>query len=276
MVLACSVLLSACAVGRDPHDPLENWNRGVFKFNDTVDRAFVKPVAEGYVKVVPQVARTGVSNFFSNLWDIPNAFNNFLQLKIADAVNDAARFMFNSTFGIFGLIDIASELRMPKHHEDFGQTLGYWGMGSGPYLVLPLLGPSTLRDAPAIVVDSLVEPVRQIDHIPTRNSLLAGRFFDARVNLLGASGFADQAAVDRYSFIRDIYLERRKQLIFGGKPARTVDPQAPPLRSKSRLEELEGDEDAPAAPTVPDAATAPPARLPDEASPPPSNDSAEH
>ncbi len=241
LALTCGILLSGCAVGRDPQDPLENWNRGVFGFNDAVDRALVKPVAEGYVKIVPQPARTGVSNFFSNLGDIPNAFNNFLQLKIVDAIQDVARFMFNSTLGIFGLIDVASAMNLPKHHEDFGQTLGYWGMGSGPYLILPFLGPSTVRDAPAILVDSLVDPVRQIDHIPTRNQLLAGRYFDARVNLLGASGFADQAAIDRYTFIRNIYLERRKRLIREGLP---VDPKHPAVPPKSRLQELDDEEDA--------------------------------
>jgi phospholipid-binding lipoprotein MlaA len=219
---------------------LENWNRGVFKFNDAVDRAVVKPAAEGYVKVVPQPARTGVTNFFSNLSDVPTAFNSLLQLKVGDAITDVTRFAVNSTLGFLGFIDVASALKLPKHREDFGQTLGYWGVGSGPYLVLPLLGPSTARDGPAIFVDSLVDPLWQTNDIVARNWLAAERFFDARVNLLGATGFAEHAAIDRYTFIRDIYLERRKNLILDGKDTRRPDPNAPP---KSRLQELDDDED---------------------------------
>jgi phospholipid-binding lipoprotein MlaA len=239
-LLTCSILLCGCAVGRDPQDPLENWNRGMFNVNDAIDRTIVKPVAEGYVKVVPQPARTGVSNFFSNLGDIPNAFNNFLQFKITDAIQDLMRFAFNSTLGIFGLIDIASSANLPKHHQDFGQTLGFWGIGTGPYLVLPLLGPSTVRDAPGLLVDSKVDPVWQLDHIPTRNSLAAARYFDARVNLLGASEFAEKAAVDRYTFIRNLYLERRKRPT---RDSAAADQKATAAPTKSRLQELDDDED---------------------------------
>jgi phospholipid-binding lipoprotein MlaA len=154
--------------------------------------------------------------------------------------------------GFLGFIDVASALKLPKHREDFGQTLGYWGMGSGPYLVLPLLGPSTARDGPAIFVDSLVDPLWQTNDVVARNWLAAERFFDARVNLLGATGFAEHAAIDRYTFIRDIYLERRKNLILDGKDMRRQDPNAPPAPPKSRLQELDDDEDGtPPAPKTP-------------------------
>ncbi len=221
-LIAVSVLvlvgtLSGCA-HNNPRDPLEPMNRGIYAFNDAVDSAVIKPIATGYKAVLPQFVRTGVSNFFSNLDDITVIINNILQLKIPQAASDTGRFLINTTVGVLGLIDVATHLGLEKHNEDFGQTLGYWGIGNGPYLVLPLLGPSTFRDGLGRWVDHFVDPILKEDHIRSRNQYIATRAVSNRAHLLDSEKVLDAAAIDRYSFLRDAYLQRRRNLVHDGNP----------------------------------------------------------
>jgi phospholipid-binding lipoprotein MlaA len=214
-------LLGGCASSGNPRDPFEPVNRVVYSINDGLDRAIAKPVAEGYRAVVPELARSGVTNFFSNLEDVWIMLNNLLQGKVESALDDMARVLVNSTVGLFGVVDVASDLGISKHNEDFGQTLGRWGVGSGPYVVLPFLGSSTLRDALGRgLVDMQGDIVRQLDHVPTRNSLLVTRLINTRANLLDASRIVEEAALDKYSFTRDAYLQRRENLVYDGNPPR--------------------------------------------------------
>jgi len=222
VLAACLLLLvgalSGCA-HTNTRDPLEPLNRGIFAFNDAVDNVVVKPVAMGYRAVLPQFVRTGVSNFFSNLDDITVIVNGFLQLKIPQAVSDSGRFLINTTVGVLGLFDVATHLGLEKHNEDFGQTLGYWGIGSGPYLVLPFLGPSSLRDGLGRWADyAFLDPVIQIDHMRTRNQVLALRATQYREQLLDSEKVLEAAAIDRYAFLRDAYLQRRRNLVYDGNP----------------------------------------------------------
>jgi phospholipid-binding lipoprotein MlaA len=213
--------LAGCATsGGNPADPLEPLNRVVFGFNDAADRAVIKPVARAYRAVLPGVVRTGVSNFFSNLEDIWISMNDVLQGKFQQGVDDFGRFLFNSTFGVAGLFDFASDLGFPKHNEDFGQTLGSWGIGSGAYLVLPILGPSTIRDGFGLLLDTQADLVFQIDGVPVHNSLYATRAVGTRANLLDASSVIEQAALDKYAFVRDAWLQRRRNLVYDGDPPR--------------------------------------------------------
>ena len=214
------IALAGCASPqvKNPADPLESFNRGVYQFNDTVDRAIAKPVAQGYNAVMPLPGKIMVSNFFSNLDDVIITANDLLQFKFAQAASDGARFLFNSTFGIFGLFDVAH--RLEKHNEDFGQTLGYWGIGSGPYLVLPILGPSTVRDGVGLYADSRPSRLRHVDHIRTRNQLYLTKAVNRRAQLLDQEKVLDTAALDRYEFIRDAYLLRRQSLVYDGNPPR--------------------------------------------------------
>ena len=211
-------LLSGCAsTNAPPADPLEGLNRGTYAVNDALDRAILKPIAQGYQTVTPQFVRSGVSNAFTNLGDVSVAVNSLLQGKVANAASDAGRFLINSTLGVLGLFDVATPMGLEKHDEDFGQTLGKWGVGSGPYLVIPLLGPSTLRDAAGRGVDSQLGWARQVDHIPTRNTATAVELVNVRANLLGAGESLDQAALDKYQFLRDAYLQRRLRAVYDGK-----------------------------------------------------------
>lgn len=225
--LPLAVLLMAlggCATGPDPRDPLEPFNRGVMKFNDEADRIVLKPVATAYRDVLPSPVRTGVSNFFGNLGDAWSAVNSLLQLKLQTAAESTMRFAFNSTFGLFGLLDIASEAGIERHKEDFGQTLGRWGMPSGPYLMLPLLGPSTLRDTAVLPVDYSGDLVRQVDRAEARDGLLGLRIVDTRANLLRAGNVLEEVALDRYTFVRDAYLQRRRvQILEGDVPQDPLD-----------------------------------------------------
>lgn len=217
--LVCSVLLSGCATGGLEEDPLEDFNRAVFAFNDAFDDAIAKPVARGYQTVVPDPADKAITNFFSNLEDVGTAVNNLLQLKVLRAFEDAGRVAFNTTFGLGGLIDFAGGLGMEKHQEDFGQTLGYWGARSGAYLVLPFLGPSSVRDAFGLAVDSFVfDPVFYINDTETAAALGGLRAVDQRADLLKTERIISQAALDRYSFIRSAYLQRRENQIQDGNP----------------------------------------------------------
>jgi phospholipid-binding lipoprotein MlaA len=207
--------LGGCATGPDAHprDPLEPFNRGVWKFNDAVDGAIVKPVAEVYRDVTPDLVRTGVSNFFGNLSDFWSFINATLQARPQEAVENLARFNVNTLLGLGGLLDIASEMGIDRTKLDFGQTMGRWGVPSGPYLVLPLLGPSSVRDVAGFSVESRGDLVMGINHIPARNSLYTLRLIETRANLLRASSMLEGAALDRYSFSRDFYLQRRESQI---------------------------------------------------------------
>ena len=216
LALAATGLISGCATGPDrkPGDPFEPMNRAVFQFNDKLDAYVARPVAQGYQKVTPQPLRTAVSNFFSNLGDLSNAANALLQLKITDATEDIVRFAFNSTFGLGGLLDWATPAGLPKHHEDFGLTLGHWGVPSGPYLVLPLFGPSTVRDSMGLVVDVKFNPLNYMEPA-LRNPLYVLQFVSVRSDLLGATDLLQAAALDKYSFVRDAYTQQRKARLRG-------------------------------------------------------------
>lgn len=208
-------LLAACATGPDanPRDPLEPLNRGVYQFNDAVDTAVLKPVATAYQKVTPSPVRTGVGNFFGNLGDLWSSVNAGLQLRPREATENLMRFSVNTVFGLAGVLDIASEMGIPRTRLDFGQTMGFWGAPSGPYLVLPIFGSSSVRDGTGLVVDSYGDPVSGLDHVSTRNSLTALRVVDTRAMYLRASSLLEDAALDKYSFTRDLYLNRRQSQI---------------------------------------------------------------
>jgi len=219
-LLACTCMVAGCATGSNPRDPYENFNRKVYSFNEGVDKAVLKPVAKGYVAVVPGVARRGVTNFFNNLGVIVTTFNDALQFKGTKVPVDFARFTTNVFFGLGGLIDVATELQIENRNEDFGQTMGYWGLNSGPYLVLPFFGPSSVRDGTGLAVDFVVSPFVYVkeDEAAIRWGLFALDIIDTRANLLQAETFLDEAAIDRYSFLRDSYLQRREYLVYDGNP----------------------------------------------------------
>ena len=217
-----ALLLTACASippgsTADPRDPFERYNRAMFSFNKTVDDKVLKPVATGYVDVIPDLVRTAISNFFGNIGDVWTAVNNYLQGKPRDGTNDLARVVLNSTFGIVGLIDVATPAGLVQHEEDFGQTLGVWGVKSGPYLVLPILGASTVRDGLARPVDLYADPITQIDSAGVENSLRALRLVDDRATLLYSTRMMEDAALDPYLFVRDAYLQRRESRVRDGK-----------------------------------------------------------
>lgn len=217
------VLLTGCATGptANPQDPLEPYNRSMFAFNDAVDRTVLKPVATAYRDNVPSLIRQGVNNFFANLEDAWSAVNNLLQFKGGAAAESFMRFNVNTFFGLAGVLDVASEMGMEKHPEDFGQTLGHWGMGPGPYVVLPLLGPSSVRDTVALPVDYKGDLVTHVEDISTRNSLTGLRIVDTRAKYLGLDKVMEQAALDKYSFTRDAYLQRRRSAVYDGNPPDT-------------------------------------------------------
>jgi len=215
--------LTGCATTssyRNPKDPLEPINRTVYKFNDTMDTIALRPMAQGYKAVVPPTGRTMVHNFFSNLDDVIVTVNDLLQFKFKQAFSDTGRVLINSTVGAVGLVDAASHVGYPKHDEDFGQTLGYWGVPPGPYLVLPFLGPSDVRDGIGRYVDSYPSQFRRIYSIRTRNQLYLLDAVSARAELLDQEGMLEGAALDEYSFIRDAYLSRRRNLVYDGNPPR--------------------------------------------------------
>jgi phospholipid-binding lipoprotein MlaA len=196
-------------------------NRKTHAFNEMLDENILKPLVTDYVNVVPAFVREGVNNFFNNLEDVGNGMNNILQGKPGEGASDLGRFVVNSVFGIFGLWDIASPLGMEKHDEDFGQTLGLWGVGSGPYLVLPFLGPSSARDAPARLVDpQFFLYTYGIDSNATGWIMWGTDKFRARANLIQAESVLSTAALDKYSFIRDAWLQRRRSQIYDGNPPR--------------------------------------------------------
>lgn len=219
-VSAVLSVLAACATGpqANPLDPLEPFNRGVTRFNDVVDENVLVPVATTYTRVLPSLVRTGVANFFNNVGDVWNLANNVAQAKLQNSAQTFMRLNVNTIFGLGGLLDIATEAGIDRHDEDFGQTLGYWGVGSGPYLVLPLLGPSTVRDAAALPVDRWGDPISHMNDVAWRNSLNVLNLVDTRAKYLRAGRLLDDAALDKYTFTRDAYLQHRRSDIYDGNP----------------------------------------------------------
>lgn len=238
-VLAVAVLSAGCATGpnANPKDPLEPMNRSISRFNDSLDENVLKPVATGYKDVTPDLVQKGVRNVFNNLSDIWSTVNNGLQLKGRDTAESLMRSVVNTVFGIYGIFDVATPIGLERHPEDFGQTLGAWGVPDGPYVVLPLFGPSTLRDTAGMPVDTSVDYVRNLDHIPTRNSAMGVRIVDKRAALLDASNLLSEAAIDKYSFTRDAYLQFRRNQVFDGNPPDEEDlpdPSAEPAAPSAK------------------------------------------
>lgn len=222
-LLLASLLMTGCSsISLSSYvqqkDPFESFNRGAYRFNDALDRAVLKPVAKGYSAAMPEAAKTLANNFFSNLDDVVVTANDLLQFKFKQAASDGCRVLFNSTFGLLGLINVTG--RLEKHNEDFGQTLGYWGMPSGPYLMLPFLGPSSVRDGTGLYADSFTSVISNTKHVPTRNSTWAVKGVNTRAGLLDQEKVLDDAVIDRYSFLRDAYLMRRQSLVYDGNPPR--------------------------------------------------------
>jgi len=203
----------------NPDDPFESFNRSMFAFNETVDEYAFKPVAKGYNFVMPDFASKGVSNFFSNVDDIVVFFNQLLQFKLAEAAATSARFVFNTTFGLLGLIDVATHMDLPKHNEDFGQTLAVWGVDSGPYLVLPFLGPLSVRDTAGLAVDwTYFDPIFKRQTLNQSLVTLTIKYIDIRAGLIKASNILDDTVPDKYAFVRDAWMLRREFLIYDGNP----------------------------------------------------------
>ena len=230
LVFALAVV-SGCATipkeQQDPRDPFESFNRGVYKFNDRLDRAVLRPTARAYRAVLPQFVRTSIGNFFSNINDVRVVVNQTLQGKLTTAYADFGRVAINSTLGVLGLFDIASEAGIEKHQEDFGQTLGWYGVPDGPYLMLPLFGPSNARDTVGFGVDWVTDPVFYVDPGGWRYGLSGGRVINRRADLLDVSDVL-KTTLDPYQFARDAYLQRRRNLVYDGKPPMDKDELLPP------------------------------------------------
>ncbi|MBK5930088.1 VacJ family lipoprotein [Halochromatium salexigens] len=208
---------------RDPRDPWQAYNRAMFKFNTDFDNAFFKPAAQGYQAITPQPIDQGISNFFNNLADITSAVNNALQFKLSRAGSDVGRLVINTTVGLVGFIDVASNMGIPSYKEDFGQTLGYWGIGDGPYFVMPILGPSSVRDTVGFAGDIIVDPLFNLNEDEIYWGLAVLRAIDARAEFLESGDLMDEAALDRYVFVRDAYLQRRRNLVHDGNPPADED-----------------------------------------------------
>lgn len=235
IALSLSLALAGCAT-TNRKDPLERFNRAMFQFNDVVDQAAVKPAAQVYI-TLPTFVQTGVGNFFGNLSDVGTAINNFLQGKAADGLSDVMRVAVNSTMGLGGVLDIGSEAGLPKHKEDFGQTLGKWGVRTGPYIVLPILGSSTLRDTLALPVDFQTDPWYYARPIHVRNPGTILRGVDQRAVVLDASNLIEEAALDRYVFVRDAYLQRRESKVRDGEsPASFYEDDVGPTLSEEDID----------------------------------------
>ena len=233
-LLALVALLSGCATIETARggpgqklDPWESWNRKVFGFNEALDVNLLKPVATAYADVVPSLVRQGVTNFFTNFSDAWSAVNNFLQGKIELGLQDVVRVSVNTIFGLGGVFDVASEMGIDHHYEDFGQTLGHWGFGAGAYIVWPLLGPSTVRETIALPLDRTVSPALVIDGGSGQVGISVLQLVNLRAGLLGAGKVVDDIALDKYSFIRDAYLQRRRSLVYDGDPPPEPEPPEP-------------------------------------------------
>jgi phospholipid-binding lipoprotein MlaA len=249
--LAMVLTISGCAT--TSNDPLEGVNRGVYKFNDVTDKALLKPVATAYKTITPTPIRKGFNNFFSNLGTITSVFNNLLQFKFANAFSEAGRFVINTTVGLAGFIDVAAMDNIPVHKEDFGQTLGFWGVGNGAYLVLPIIGPSTARDFTGLLLDTVTtDPItytHNIGEIRLHNQLRAAQLLDKRTELLDAKDLVDESSLDPYAFMRDAYLQRRASLVQDGLVPLDL------LKSDDGFEAA--DEDKPTEPATPATEPAP-------------------
>jgi phospholipid-binding lipoprotein MlaA len=231
LCVLAAVLSAGCATGpnANPKDPLEPMNRSISKFNDTLDDNVLKPVAIGYRDYTPTLLQTGVNNFFRNLSDVMSTVNNGLQLKGHDTAESFMRVTVNTIFGIYGIFDVATPIGLDRHPEDFGQTLGYWGVPNGPYVVLPLFGPSTVRDSSVLPLEFSLDPVSNHNISSERTAASVLRVVDKRANLLQATNFLSDAAIDKYSFTRDSYLQYRRNQVFDGNPPEDddlVDPSA--------------------------------------------------
>ncbi len=227
ILLLLGIFLSGCATTPPTSraDPYESMNRSIFAFNESVDKNLMKPVAEGYRFVTPDPVEIMISNFYSNLDDVKVIFNDILQLKFRNAGNDSARFLINTILGMGGLVDFGTDYGFPKRHEDFGQTLGHWGVPSGAYLVLPILGGSNMRDAPSLLVDVAANPATYTGFVtfgiaPAMGAVAA---VDTRAGLLDTEEIIGEAALDKYEFLRDAYLQRRRSLVHDGNPPRSMD-----------------------------------------------------
>lgn len=224
LAAAALVVLAGCAtvpaggsVGA-PNDPWESWNRKVYSFNDAIDQAVLKPVATAYRDVVPAFLRTGVDNVLGNLYDVWSTANHFLQGKVRSGMEMGMRVLTNTVLGAGGFMDPATEMGLTRRSEDFGQTLGVWGVAQGPFVVLPLLGPSTLRDTAGLLLDRQAAPSTLPDQASGRYTVTALELINTRANLLSAGALVDQVALDRYAFIRDAYLSRRRDALYDGAP----------------------------------------------------------
>ncbi|MBM3202373.1 VacJ family lipoprotein [Candidatus Woesearchaeota archaeon] len=242
LLLALSLTGCASTVTKnDPRDPLEGWNRRVQQFNDNLDDYFMKPVSKGYQWVTPSFVDRGITNFFSNIDEINVIANDLLQFKLTQGGSDLGRLVVNTTLGLGGFVDVASQLRMNKHNEDLDQTLGFWGLPSGPYLVLPLVGPSTPRGALGLAGDSAANPINWVTPAAIPYGTGSLKTLDTRADLLSASKIVDEASLDRYEFIRNAYFQQRNYLIHDGNP--------PADEEMEEELELEGLQDNPATPT---------------------------
>jgi phospholipid-binding lipoprotein MlaA len=226
LLLAAALLSASCATippdaGSSPQDPWERYNRHMDAFNDGLDRTLIRPAAQAYDALAPLPVRAGVANFLANIGDLWVGTNNLLQGKFVAGANDFGRVLVNSTLGILGIFDVATPLGFERHNEDFGQTLAVWGVDDGPYVVLPFFGPRTVRDAGGLAVDMAADPLgHQDDHVRSRNTLTGLRILDTRAELLPADRVIREAATDRYAYLREAYLQRRRSLIHDGRPPR--------------------------------------------------------
>lgn len=216
MLGACTTIKAARAGPGQRLDPWENWNRKVFAFNEGLDDKVLRPVATAYVDVVPQPVRSGVGNFFGNVQDAWSAVNNLLQGKVEKSMQDVMRVGTNTLFGLFGVIDVATEMGFDHQYEDFGQTLASWGVGAGAFVMLPVLGPSSVRDTAALPLDRAASPALLINGGATQAGITTLQLINTRASLLGATKIIDEISLDKYTFIRDAYLQRRRSLVFDG------------------------------------------------------------
>ncbi len=240
VVMVTAGLLAGCATSGNPKDPIEGFNRAMFAFNEGLDTAIVKPVATGYEAVLPSPIRTGVTNFFSNIEDIFIGVNNLLQGKVPAAFSDLGRVVINSTIGLLGVIDFATDAGLEKHDEDFGQTFGRWGVGNGAYVVVPVFGPRTARDTVGLMLDVAADPVANHEPARTRDLAMVLRLVNDRANLLAADKVIEEAALDKYTYVRDAYLQRRRKLIHDGNPPREIEADAWQIESTPTAGRVEG------------------------------------
>jgi phospholipid-binding lipoprotein MlaA len=257
LLAGCETVRTARAGPGQRLDPWENFNRKVFAFNESLDANLLKPVATVYVNVIPQPVRTSVTNFFGNMLDAWSAVNNVLQGKFQNAGNDLVRVSTNTFLGMFGAIDVAADMGLDHQYEDFGQTLGRWGFGAGAYLVLPVLGPSSVRDAIGIPFDRAASPALLINDGQTKIGVTIIQLINTRATLLGATNVIDDIALDKYTFIRDAYLQRRRSLVFDGDVPETPDQQGGAGPASGEGTAVEGGASAPSG-----GASAPAARPP--------------